>query len=76
MAGYGRGPGQVRPSSTGGMGMTSPMTQQARRIDPDQIPSPVSRDKNVFLECTDTRNCHVMSSVQAFQFQSINQRKE
>jgi hypothetical protein len=25
------------------MGMSSPMTQQSRRIDPDQIPSPVSQ---------------------------------
>ncbi|XP_028403896.1 protein transport protein Sec24C-like isoform X2 [Dendronephthya gigantea] len=41
MTGYGPAPGQVRPSPTGGVGMTSPMTQQARRIDPDQIPSPI-----------------------------------
>ena len=43
MPGYGPGPGQARtPGSPGGMGMSSPMTQQSRRIDPDQIPSPVS----------------------------------
>jgi hypothetical protein len=41
MPGY--GPGQGRPAPPSGMGMSSPMTQQSRRIDPDQIPSPVSQ---------------------------------
>ncbi|XP_046852645.1 protein transport protein Sec24D-like isoform X2 [Xenia sp. Carnegie-2017] len=36
MPGYGPGPGHTRPMPSGGMGMNS-----SRRIDPDQIPSPI-----------------------------------